>query len=192
MKPYAFRYPYDVSSSLDPWREQLGPEFDNVVTRLADRDRQLEDHLSLGVAQGYLNVAQLGSNADFTNVEGDVSGLSATVTVPGGRRLRISFHAHVFNNDFTHPGGDNTARIRVMDGAAELARRSQANIDDSADVFAGDECDLDGEIFVSPNAGEHTYNLKAQVTHGPSQKRTIVGGATDTAYIAIEDIGPAR
>jgi hypothetical protein len=45
MAQQGFRYPFDVQSALDPWRHQLGGNFDQVVATLADRDRSLEDFL---------------------------------------------------------------------------------------------------------------------------------------------------
>lgn len=41
-----FRYGYDVQSAMEPWREKLGDDYENVLARLSDRDRQLEDFLS--------------------------------------------------------------------------------------------------------------------------------------------------
>lgn len=44
----AFRYPFDVQSTLEPWRHELGSSFDDVVAHLSDRDRALEDYLYPG------------------------------------------------------------------------------------------------------------------------------------------------
>lgn len=41
----AFRYPFDIQSTLDSWRPELGASFDQVVAHLSDRDRALEDFL---------------------------------------------------------------------------------------------------------------------------------------------------
>lgn len=146
------------------------------------------DPTGLEIAQGLQDIDTLASDFSFGVVEVDI-GLTVTVNVASNRRLRLAFHTHIFNNDFVHPGGNNTVQIRVMEGATELARRSQANIADSADSTAKDECDIDGEVFVTPTQGAHTYKLTAQITHGPSENMTIVGGATDTAYLSVEDMG---
>lgn len=45
-EPRSFRYQPDVRSTLDPWREELGRDFEQVVALLTDRDRDLEDYLS--------------------------------------------------------------------------------------------------------------------------------------------------
>lgn len=43
-----FRYPVDIHTALEPWRQKLGSEFDSVVSRLSDRDRRLEDEFGAG------------------------------------------------------------------------------------------------------------------------------------------------
>lgn len=40
-----FQYPYPIEAALDPWQEKLGDDYFDVVARLADRDRALEDYL---------------------------------------------------------------------------------------------------------------------------------------------------
>lgn len=42
----AFRYPYNIQTTLEPWREVVGPNFDKVVTLLTDRDRAIEDYVN--------------------------------------------------------------------------------------------------------------------------------------------------
>lgn len=159
-----------------------------VVTDLERRLRILEaaSRSGLGLPQGTL-VTELNPSLDFGTAEIDV--VAVAISVGERRRIRIGFHTHIFNNDFVHPGGNNTVRIRIMEGATELARRMQASIADSADTTARDETDIDGEIFVRPTAGPHTYKIRAQITNGPSQNMTIVGGAVDPAWISVEDVG---
>lgn len=41
-----FRYQPDSTATLEPWRVRLGEDFDTVVSRLTDRDRQIEDYVS--------------------------------------------------------------------------------------------------------------------------------------------------
>lgn len=57
-----FRYPYDIHTTLEPWREKLGTEYDQVVSRLLDRDRALEDKLSI-VSQFDQVDAEEGTNS---------------------------------------------------------------------------------------------------------------------------------
>lgn len=42
-----FRYVPDVQAALEPWREKLGQHYDEVVSKLVDRDRALEDYATL-------------------------------------------------------------------------------------------------------------------------------------------------
>jgi hypothetical protein len=41
-----FRYTPDVRTATEPWREQLGHDYESVVARLVDRDRALEDYVN--------------------------------------------------------------------------------------------------------------------------------------------------
>lgn len=164
---------------------------DDILADIADLERRLRvlESTSRRVAGGLIGIITIPADVDFTNVVGDVAGLSVPITIGPNRRLRISFHCHVYNHDFAHAGGNNTARIQVMEGAVELARRSSPGIADATDTNGNAARDIDGTIFITPTAGAHTYNLRAQVINGPSQLMTIVGGATDTAFISVEDMG---
>lgn len=194
IRPYSFRFPSDVRTVLEPWRKRLSDSsgtssFDSVVALLTDRDRAIENYLSLGVAQGFLGLEINGSSYDIGVLETDVTDCSITVNVPAGRKLKISWHVHLTNNDFVHPGGNNTVRIRAYEGTNLIAFRSHANIADSANAFDSDTADIDGEVFDTPDAGEHTYKITAEITHGPSENMTVAAGG---AYISVEDIGPAE
>jgi hypothetical protein len=84
MAVQGFRYPFDVQSTLDPWRHQLGENFDQVVATLADRDRSLEDFLGQVTrsSAGYFINPQLGvGETSFLGLEpietgGTASGIS--------------------------------------------------------------------------------------------------------------------
>src|ERR1700746_728501 len=109
LKPYSFRYPYDVQTTLEPWRNQLsgnilvGPNtYDDVIAHLRDRDRAIEDYLSLGVAQGYLGIGFAPSSQAITTVDTDVTGCTVTFTVPDGNRL-IKVTSFVFVEAVTSP-----------------------------------------------------------------------------------------
>lgn len=194
-KPYSFRYPFDILTSMAAWREKLGktsqgiydPAYDEVIRYLTDRDRAIEDYLSLDVAQGILDFAGNGSAFDFGTLEADITGVSITVTVPAGRALKISWHVQGVNNDFVNPGGNNTVRIRAYEDATIVGFTKQADIADSADTTGRDEFDMSSFEIVAPTAGTHTYKLTAQITNGPSQNMTISGGG---ALLIVEDVGP--
>ena len=163
---------------------------DTLLDPIADHERRLAAlERSTDVGRPVGRLAPLAADFDFTKTEVDIPGVAMTITVGLRRRLRIAFHTHIFNNDFVHPGGNNTVQIKILEGGTELARRSRANIADSANVFAGDEADIDGEVYIEPTAGTHTYRLRAVITHGPSENMTIVGGAVDPAYMSVEDVG---
>ena len=58
----AFRYVPPIEATLDPWKDQLGEYYYDVLARLADRDRQLEDFL-----------ADLGTWGSFTPVWSNIT-----------------------------------------------------------------------------------------------------------------------
>lgn len=43
-----FNYQYDIQTTLAPWRESLGENFDHVVATLSDRDRYLGSQFGAG------------------------------------------------------------------------------------------------------------------------------------------------
>lgn len=51
-----FRFPFDIQSTLDPWRHKLGSSFDAVVAHLSDRDRALEDYMSRAAPTGSISL----------------------------------------------------------------------------------------------------------------------------------------
>lgn len=68
----AFRYPTDIASTLAPWRHKLGLDFESVVARLADRDRVLENNLSVWLQRyafrGYPGANFTANNNAFTTI----------------------------------------------------------------------------------------------------------------------------
>jgi|GEM_PF-7104643 len=167
---------------------------DDLLSQVSDLERRIRilevtSRTGLGLPQGPL-VASLATDFDFGTTQTDVAGLAVTITVGERRRLRIAFHAHVVNIDFLHAGGNNTAQITIAEGATELARRTRPQIADSSDSFGSNQVDIDGEVFVTPTAGTHTYKLTARITHGMSQNMAITGlDSGDPAYISVEDVG---
>lgn len=110
----------------------------------------------------------------------DLTGLSVTVTVATGRRLKITGHARSWLLDTA----DNRIAFRIQEGATVLneniLRLSVANeAEEGGDVTA----------VIAPSAGSHTYKLTAGVID--SGTATMNAGATYPAFILVEDIGPA-
>lgn len=94
-----FRYPFDVQSAMEPWRDKLGPDFDNVINRLSDRDRALEDALAMPWAPYTPTLTQTGTVTN-TVTYAKYSRLGRLITVElllvatgagtGGSRILVS------------------------------------------------------------------------------------------------------
>ena len=179
---YSFRYPVDIRAALEPWKDQLGREFNQVVSMMTDRDRALEDHLNLGVAQGRLAYTITTSNQTILdNTTADITTLSVTVSLPANRVIRVSGQA-IFNI------------ISPMDlqGWVNQDGLDVGMFGDLSDSTAGGSTVTGvicaGSVILTPTAGSHTYKLRATAVGSG----TAVVGATTAApgFILVEDIGP--
>ena len=108
----------------------------------------------------------------------DVTGLSATITVAAGRRVRITGHVTVKTSLVDHGGV-----LTIYEGAALLnsawAVLAEASRRASLEVMA----------VVTSAAGAHTYKLcAAQYVSGTL---LLHASAAAPAFILVEDIGPA-
>lgn len=128
------------------------------------------------VAGGQIGYAEvITSQTDITTIV-DLTGLTTTVTVGTGRRIKITG----FVGQFTRTAGTTTfTSIRTAEGATQLQSVTFA----MANTYAG------GAIIniLTPSPGSHTYKLRA-LTDGTV---TMEAGATTPCFILVEDIGAA-
>lgn len=189
-KPYAFRFPSDIRSTLEPWREQLNDSrllsgsggFDTVIAQLADRDRAIEDYLSLGVAQGQLGVAfsPVGTTTLLSTYTA-LPLLTVSYTVPAGRQIKITAHARIYNGN----AGTTTGHLRL--------------IDETAAAIAGDYYFFNGVgtaggilpwslvQYLTPAAGTHSVTFEAKFDNNNGKAEAL----TNSNHIIVEDVGPA-
>ena len=109
----------------------------------------------------------------------DVTGLAASVTVPAGRRLRVSFGGMTYST----VAGELTA-VAIHLNAAAVAERVFFN------VPAGLQICSDFSHVITPPAGTHA--LKVRLRHGGGSGSSHVhAGGLYTSQFTVEDIGPA-
>lgn len=182
VKPYSFRYPFNLTAVFQPWFKYLKDGYDKVVADLTERDRLLEDHLNLGVGQGYLGTASITANqAGLTAVAADIVGLSVTVTIPPHRRLKLTAHGRLQNNG----AGVSIGTLLIVEGVTTLGQRITGLL--PAGGAPGDAEDVDFSVFIEPTEGQHTYKVQASMSSGAG---TFIAFAGNPGYLTVEDIGP--
>lgn len=128
------------------------------------------------VAGGTLGYAQVtASQTGITSIT-DLTGLSVTVTVSAGRRIRIEAMAKVSNDTL---GGRTAGQIR--EGGTTLT--------DFVDFYAAaTNASTIGHapVVLTPSAGSHTYKLSLQGITGTA---AMSAGASNPAFILVTDIG---
>lgn len=186
-KPYSFRYPHDVETAMKAWegkfKEGLGTDdaYWNVMRYLRDRDRDLENYLSLGVGQGILAaVLRQNSQAFPGGALADITGMTLTVTVPANRVIRITAVVPIENDSATDP---NLVTVRLQEG---IAIRASRNVEDLGVAPTDDEGTAVIIWYTNPTAGTHTYFLRADGV----DSFTATGATNDQMVLSIEDVGP--
>ena len=106
----------------------------------------------------------------------DLTGLSVTVTVGTGRRIRVT--GYLIAQQITNTG---TVELHIREGSTTLERSVDT-------VAAGSFLTCRPTLITSPSAGVHTYKLS--LTSSAASVGTAYTG-TGPAYILVEDIGAA-
>jgi hypothetical protein len=121
--------------------------------------------------------AQVTANQASITTEADLTGLTVTVTVNSGERIRITADVMVQGsvvNDFAY--------LRIKESTTVLQIRS-LHISHTSDVMT-----LHASVVLTPSAGSHTYKLSLARAAGTGSL-TLGAGATFPAYIMVEGIG---
>lgn len=127
---------------------------------------------------GTLAYAEKTSQQAAITTEVAVTGLTATVTVAAGRRLRVSAFCHMTSNTV-----DTGAQIRLKQDGTEIQFAEEM-------TPASGRFDLSPVAVVTPSAGTHTYTVTALRT-GASNTVTVDAWTTDPCFLLVEDITPA-
>lgn len=129
---------------------------------------------STGAPGSTLAYAEVIANQGSITTEADLTGLSVTVTVPAGRRLKIVGECHLANAT-----ADAITVFRLHQDGVQVQSRTLAKASAGTDQIAHLECVL------TPTAGTHTYKLRAWAVSGTV---TMVAAVTVPAFILVEDI----
>lgn len=119
-----------------------------------------------------LAYTEINTNQTGISTETDLTGLTATVTVPAGRRIRIT--AQIQMQSATTSG---TVVLRIKEGAV-VFQTSQENYN----TIGGNGKYIDATAIIIPTAGTHTYKLSLQGTAGTVDTSAAVN------FILVEDI----
>jgi len=126
---------------------------------------------ALSSALAYVEVA--ANQTGITTTEVDLTSLSVTVTVPGGRRLLITGHAL-----FASTAGTPTAAVvRAKEGTTTL---NEGGVNPAVN---GSNAHV--EAVVLPSAGTHTYKLAAITDTGTV---SLIASSARPSFILVEDI----
>lgn len=179
LRPYSFRFDPPIRDTLLPWRDKLGADFDSVVSRLTDRDRQIEDHLNLNVGQGYLSLATLSTTFNLTTSYQVVTEYTQTVRLPAKRKIKITLHVPVFNTGAVNGVVD----ILIKDNGTQIGSLLSRILGPSG---GGDNSGfMDLPLFPTLDAGVHVITLEARMFSGTTGSLSSVDD-----ILSIEDIGP--
>lgn len=117
-----FRYQPDIISTLSPWRDQLDDQFDSVVARLMDRDRQLEDYVSTLSADLDSAIISLGTPKSCRIYN------NANIGLVSGVDTQVTFNSERYDNDDMHSTSAatgittfNTAGLYIVTFSGEIA-----------------------------------------------------------------------
>ncbi len=131
-------------------------------------------------AGGQLGYAQVTANQVLT-AAADLTGLSVTVTVGSGRRIKVTGHV-IFDNEVA---AANYGILRIMESGTQL---NQSIVGLTNNGTIGEIHDATATTILTPSAGSHTYNLRGD---GNAFNILMTAAATLPAFILVEDIGAA-
>lgn len=129
---------------------------------------------------GLIGYAAVTSNQTGISSETDLTGLSRTVTVGPGRRLRVRVVGRV-----THSNAGSRAVGRIKEGTTTLGLFADHHSHTNAQI-AG----VGGEAIITPTEGTHTYKATLQAVSGAGTV-DLTASSTGPAVLEIEDLGAA-
>ena len=135
-----------------------------------------------GLPGGTLGYVAMTADQTGITTEVDMSGLTLPLTLPAGRRLKLSLYASVAGLS----SGAFVITIRIKEGATMLQTAHVTTPNNTQTA-------LHATAIITPTAGAHTYKGTIQRTVGSStvEIQTQSGGVDPVAFLLAEDIGAA-
>lgn len=163
--------------------EAVAPDGTKGALALTGSDVTLNGaSLPRGAESAGAGVAQLNASAVLgATTYTAIPGLAVTVTVPAGRRLKLSVVAGVYSS----VSGDR-ARLYIT----EAGTTTLQTLPSDPLPVAGGVYPLSGFAIVTPAAGTHTYSLYVDRYSGTGGI-SVYGAAGWPSIFTVEDIGPA-
>lgn len=130
------------------------------------------------MSPGWIGYAEVTAGQTPIAAAVDLTGLTVTVTVGTGRRIKIT--GQVF---FSSTVTNDIAGLLILDGATQLnGSQVQLGLTGVGAVTAV------ASAVVTPTSGSHTYKLQAVRSSGTGVVSTSASSAIP-AFILVEDIG---
>jgi hypothetical protein len=133
-------------------------------------------------AAGVLGYAEVTANQSSITTEVALTGLTSTVTVAQGRRVKITGSIRVGSSVV-----DDVVTMRIKEDGTTV-QTAEINIDSRTTAAINQS--LERSVVETPTAGSHTYTITLALGGG-SGSLTMVASSTSPAFILVEDIGPA-
>jgi len=149
-----------------------------ILTRQASAPTQALGVVMPGGVLGYAEVT--ADQGTFTALT-DITGLTVTVTVASGRRIRISAKVACSSS----VAGDS-ADLQILEGATML-ENAEAVVQTTAITLVS----IAVEVILTPTASIHTYKVSMRRVAGTGNltMRAVTGGFSGPAWLLVEDIG---
>lgn len=153
-------------------RKPASADLVNVTTDISDNMDKLD--LLPGGTLGYAQViaSQVGITAAV-----DLTGLTVTVTVGAGRRIRITGFGLIYGSVV-----DAIPGVQIFEGATALTIVGRHIV-----TTANTTTTFTGSVVLTPSTGVHTYKLVMSNAGGGNV--SLDASSTYPAFILVEDIG---
>lgn len=129
----------------------------------------------------YVEITTATTAAATGSVDFTSAGLTITPTVNASRKIKVTGFAR-FGSD--HAGDD--FQLGIFESTTHLSNNST----NAATTVTNANYGIQTEVILTPSTGAHTYFLRGGLYNGTGHG-TLLAGATSTAWLLCEDIGPA-